>query len=180
MVRGLARTAALILLVSGCGGTPAESHNATDVMFLQMSVAQIAEGDRVAQVVERRATGAELRAVATELRAAWRAEEPMMRGWLQVWGQPTTTEPATTGPRAGPHAGHGDLHALREEDFTALSDAEVGEFDRTATALLLGSLHNAMVTIRMQAAGGSYPQAVDLAGRMMESRQRQIARLLAV
>nr|GID82148.1 hypothetical protein Ade03nite_10720 [Actinoplanes derwentensis] len=144
-------------------------------MFLQMGLVQIAEGDRVAQVTERRAADPEIRAVATELRAAWRTEVPMMRGWLQEWGKPREADPGD-----GPHAGHGALHALREEDFAGLSEFEGSEFDRAAVALLLGNLHNAMETIRMQAADGSYPQAVDLAERMTESRQHQIQRLLAL
>ncbi|GAA1621245.1 DUF305 domain-containing protein [Actinoplanes couchii] len=175
--RTLALVAVLALLMTGAcgGGEQAEAHNDTDVMFLQMGLAQIAEGDRIAQAVERRATDPEVRAVATELRGAWRTEAPMMRGWLQVWGKPMTAAPDQK-----LHAGHGDLHSLREEDFTGLGDLAGAEFDRAATALLLANLHNAMETIRMQAADGAYPQAVELAERMTESRQNQIQRLLRV
>ncbi len=172
------RAALAVLLASvlaGCGGEPEAAYNETDVMFLQMGLAQNAEGDRVARLTEMRAANPEIRAVAEELRTAWRAETPMMRGWLQDWGKPLEVA-----PDEGLHAGHGALHALREEDFTGLAEFQGSEFDRAAVALLLGNLHNGMETIRMQVEKGSYPQAVDLAEDVTAARQGQIQRLLAL
>ncbi|MEU4623676.1 DUF305 domain-containing protein [Actinoplanes sp. NPDC023801] len=170
----------LLCVLTACGGSPepasrAAAFNDTDVMFLQMGLAQIIEGDRVAEMAESRASNPEIKAVATELRGQWRTERDSMRGWLEQWKRPLEADPS-----AGLHAGHGDLHSLREEDFTGLSAFRGAEFDRAAVALLLGNLHNAMETIRMETAGGSYPQAVDLAERMTEARQSQIQRLLAL
>jgi uncharacterized protein (DUF305 family) len=170
----------LLGLLAACGGSPrpaspAASFNDTDVMFLQMGLAQITEGDRVAEMAESRASNPEIKAVAAELRGQWRTERDTMRGWLEQWRRPIEADPS-----AGLHAGHGDLHSLREEDFTGLAGFRGTEFDRAAVALLLGNLHNAMETIRMEATGGSYPQAVDLAKKMTEARQTQIQRLLAL
>jgi uncharacterized protein (DUF305 family) len=170
----------LLGLLTACGGSSqpapqAASFNDTDVMFLQMGLAQITEGDRVAEMAESRASNPEIKAVAGELRGQWRTERDTMRGWLEEWKRPLEADPS-----AGLHAGHGDLHSLREEDFTGLSGFQGAEFDRAAVALLLGNLHNAMETIRMEATGGSYPQAVDLAKKMTEARQTQIQRLLAL
>ena len=171
----------LALLVAGCGraGDPAAEQqpafNDTDVMFLQMGLAQIAEGDKVAAIAETGAARPELRAVATELRGQWATESGTMQRWLQGWERPLTADPSS-----GVHAGHGDLHALREEDLTGLRAYQGADFDRAAVALLLGNRHNGMETIRMEATAGSYPEAVDLAGRMTEARQGQIQRLLAM
>jgi uncharacterized protein (DUF305 family) len=170
----------LLGLLAACGGSPqpapqTASFNDTDVMFAQMGLAQITEGDRVAQMAESRAVNPEIKAVAAELRGQWRTESDTLRGWLEQWKRPVEADPS-----AGLHAGHGDLHSLREEDFTGLSGFRGAEFDRAAVALLLGNLHNAMETIRMEATGGSYPQAVDLAKTMTEARQTQIQRLLAL
>jgi uncharacterized protein (DUF305 family) len=168
----------LLCLLAACGPAADDATvagNDTDVMFLQMGLEQITEGDRVAEIAEGRAANPEIRAVAAELRGQWRTERETMRGWLQEWERPLTADPS-----AGLHAGHGDLHSLREEDFEGLRGFSGAEFDRAAVALLLGNLHNAMETIRMEATGGSYPPAVDLAKRMTESRQGQIQRLLAL
>jgi uncharacterized protein (DUF305 family) len=172
-----ALTLLLLCLLAACGSASEEAAavNDTDVMFLQMGLEQITEGDRVAEITEGRAAAPELRAVAAELRGQWRTERETMRGWLEAWERPLTADPS-----AGLHAGHGDLHSLREEDFEGLRGFTGVEFDRAAVALLLGNLHNAMETIRMEATGGSYPQAVDLAERMTKARQGQIQRLLAL
>ncbi|KHD72251.1 hypothetical protein MB27_41805 [Actinoplanes utahensis] len=167
----------LLVLLSGACGTPAADapHNDTDVMFLQMGLAQIAEGERLAGIAEAGAGNTEIRTIAAELRTQWSAEAATMRDWLRGWGRPEAADPS-----AGAHAGHGDLHALREEDFQGLSGHRGADFDRAAVALLLGNLHNGMETIRMEVAGGSYPRAVDLAERMRAARQKQIQRLLAL
>ena len=178
---GPAIRAALALLLSclltACGGGPAaeQRFNGTDVMFAQMGLAQITEGDRIAEIAEAGAANPEIRAVATELRGQWRTERDTLRGWLRQWERPAEADPS-----AGAHAGHGDLHALREEDFAGLRGFEGADFDRAAVALLLGNLHNGMETIRMEATAGAYPEAVDLAERMTEARQGQIRRLLAL
>jgi uncharacterized protein (DUF305 family) len=172
-----ALTVLLLCLLAACGSPKpaAPAFNDTDVMFLQMGLAQITEGDRVAEIAEGRAVNPEILAVVAELRDQWRRERDTMRGWLEQWERPLAADPS-----AGLHAGHGDLHSLREEDFDGLSGFSGAEFDRAAVALLLGNLHNAMETIRMEATGGAYPQAVDLAKSMTEARQGQIQRLLAV
>lgn len=172
-----ALTLLLLCLLAACGGGPAVTAdvNDTDVMFAQMGLAQITEGDRVAEIAETGATSPEIKAVATELRGQWRTEAATLRGWLERWERPVQADPS-----AGAHAGHGDLHSLREEDFAGLRAHQGPDFDRAAVALLLGNLHNAMETIRMEATAGSYPEAVDLAKRMTESRQGQIQRLLAL
>ena len=88
--------------------------------------------------------------------------------------------PGRAAHRGHSHAGHGDLHSLREEDLTALRSARGADFDRTAVALLLGNLHNGVETMRMESSGGAYPPAVELAEQMIEARQPRIQRLLAL
>jgi uncharacterized protein (DUF305 family) len=165
------------VLVTGCGATakPAATtpFNDTDVMFLQMGLAQIAEGDQVAALAEQRATAAEIRTLATELRAQWKTESGTMQRWLLGWQRPLTADPG-----AGAHAGHGDLQTLRPADIAELRAARGRDFDRTALSLLLGHLHNCVETARMESTGGAYPPARSLATAMTQSRQATIARML--
>jgi uncharacterized protein (DUF305 family) len=164
-----------LLALTGCGPQPQPSFNDVDVMFLQMGLEQIEEGDQVAALAEQRATGAEIRALATDLRGQWRTESGTMRGWLLGWRQPLTASSAE-----GAHAGHGDLHSLRAADIAELGAARGAEFDRTALSLLLGHLHNCVETTRMESAGGGYPPAINLATAMTRSRQALIQRMLVL
>jgi uncharacterized protein (DUF305 family) len=185
-VRGTLAVGLVVLSLSGCGAGPAAAPpappavaasaavNDVDVMFLQMGLAQIAEGDKIAALASQRAANAEIRAIATELRGQWETESGTMQRWLLGWSEPVSADPS-----AGAHAGHGDLHSLRESDFADLRAAVPGaDFDRTVVSLLLGNLHNGMETLRMEATSGSYPPAKDLASRMVTTRQAQIQHLL--
>lgn len=168
-----------VLVVAGCGEPAAPvattGFNDVDVMFLQMGLEQIKEGDQVAALAEQRATAPEIRALATELRDQWRAESGIMQRWLLGWRQPLVPD-----PDASAHAGHGDLHTLRPSDIAELRAAHGPDFDRTALSLLLGHLHNCVATTRMESAGGAYPPAKNLAESMTAARQRQIRKMLVL
>jgi uncharacterized protein (DUF305 family) len=175
--RRLAVALLLVAAAAGCGGEPAApaAFNATDVMFAQMSLDYIGQGDQVVAPAERRASDPRVRALAGELRGQWQAEAGTMRRWLAGWARPPSADPA-----AGAHAGHGDPHSLRPADIAELAAARGADFDRTAVSLLLGHLHNCVAVARMEAAGGLYPPARELAEEMTGSRQRQIQRLLTL
>ncbi|GIE94759.1 DUF305 domain-containing protein [Paractinoplanes rishiriensis] len=178
MARRLAlRVALSLLLVSGCSArpetsAPAAAYNAADVMYLQMGLAQIAEGEPVLALAEERAGEPRLRELVTELRGQWGEESGTMRRWLLGWQQPLTADPSAA------HDGHGALHALRPADVAELRAA--ADFDRTAVNLLLGHLGNGVETARMGSASGSYPPARALADSQAQRRQAQIQRLLAL
>ena len=77
----------MLLLVSGCTAQPETSppppaYNPTDVMFLQMGLAQIAEGEQIVALAEQRAGDPRLRTLAGELRIQWEDESGTMRRWL--------------------------------------------------------------------------------------------------
>jgi uncharacterized protein (DUF305 family) len=167
------------LVLTGCGkaAEPAATapFNDVDVMFLQMGLAQIAEGDEVASLAAQRAGTAEIRTLATELRTQWQTESGTMQRWLLGWQQPLAPDPGV-----GAHAGHGDLHSLRPSDIAELRAAKGRDFDRTALSLLLGHLHNCVETTRMESTGGAYPPARSLATAMTQGRQATIQKMLIV
>lgn len=174
----VAATLVALFLVSGCGARPettAPAFNGTDVMFLQMALEQIDEGDQVAELAEQRAADPRVRAIAAELRPQWREESGTMERWLLGWQQPLAADPSS-----GVHAGHGDLHMLRPSDIGELRSADAEAFDRTAVNLLLGHLGNCVETARMESAGGAYPPARALGETVTTRRQSQIQRLLTL
>lgn len=167
--------ALLLVLPTGCGSDDPAA-NDTDVMYAQMTLAQIDQGRPVLALAVSQGLATDLRAVAAELGTQWDTESATLTGWLSTW-----EKPAAADPDAGAHAGHGDLHALRSQDVDELRAAEKGpSFDRLAANLLLGHLHNGMETARMEATGGAYPDAVKLARDTTATRQQQIQRLLRI
>ncbi len=169
--RGAIPGLVLLIMTAACATEP--QHNAADIMFAQMSIEYARQGAQVATPAATRATDPRIRAVATELRDQWHTESRTMTGWLADWDAPATAD-----PDAGAHAGHGDLHSLREADIAELTAATGADFDRTAVGLLLGHLHNTVEVARMETAQGSHPPAKGLADRMTAMRQTQIQSLL--
>ena len=176
-MRRLMLLLAVVLTLGGCGAqkpvaNPAPAFNDTDVMFLQMSLEYVRQGDQVAALAESRGS-AEVRSLATDLRAQWRTETGTMQRWLLGWQRPLTADPGE-----GAHAGHGDLHSLRPQDIAELAATEPADFDRSAMTMLVGHLHNCVEVARMEAAGGQYPPAKALAEAMTRDRQAEIQRML--
>ena len=178
-MRRLAAVLLTLAVLAGCAAdpapAPAPAFNGTDVMFLQMSLDHIGQGERIVTLAGQRAADPGLRALSTELAGQWRGEADTMRGWLTGWRQPPSAD-----PDAGAHAGHGDLHSLRPADLAELEAARGPDFDRTAVSLLLGHLHNCVEVTRMAATGGQYPPAKTLAEQMTSRRQGQIQALLSL
>jgi len=172
------RTMALLVVacsMAACGGEPAPGFNDTDVMFAQMSVEYIRQGEQVVALAEKRAADPEVRAIATELRGQWRTEAETMMNWLIAWEKPLTAD-----PDAGVHAGHGDLHSLRPSDIEELTRTTGADFDRATVSLLLGHLHNCVETARMETADGRSAAVINLAAATIRSRQAQVQRLLGM
>jgi uncharacterized protein (DUF305 family) len=178
-VRRLATALLMLIALAGCAADPAQppppAYNSTDVMFLQMSLDYIRQGERVVALAGPRATDPRVRALINELGGQWQSEAATMGRWLTGWQQPPSADPA-----AGAHAGHGDLHSLRPADIAELEAARGADFDRTAVSLLLGHLHNCVEVTRMEVTGGQYPPAKALAETMTTQRQAQIQAMLAL
>jgi uncharacterized protein (DUF305 family) len=175
-MRRLAAALLTVLALAGCAAAPAPpppAFNSTDVMFLQMSLDYIRQGDQVVELAGRRVANPRIRALVTELGGQWRGEADTMRRWLTGWQQPPSADPSA-------HAGHGEPHSLRAADLAELAAARGADFDRTAMSLLLGHLHNCVEVARMEAAGGQYPPAKALAETMTTRRQDQIQRMLTL
>lgn len=187
MRRLLVIVSVVVLAAGGCGepgggGAARPAADASraafgpvDVMFAQMSLAHIRQGEPVVALTEQRASDPAVRAVATELRTQWAAESATLAGWLADWQQPSAAP-----SEAGLHEGHGDLHSLRPQDVAELAAAGAADFDRTAMSLLLGHLHNTVETMRMETSGGTFPPAISLAATTTTTRQAQIQRILTL
>jgi uncharacterized protein (DUF305 family) len=156
-------------------GAQTGGFNDTDVMFAQMSVEYIRQGEQVVALAEKRATNPGVRAIAAELRGQWRDEAATMMTWLIEWRKPLTAD-----PDAGVHAGHGDVHSLRPSDIEELAATEGADFDRATVSLLLGHLHNCVETARMETASGQSASVINLAGATIKVRQAQVQRLLGL
>lgn len=193
MRRALVLAAVLGLAACGAeptGGAPAASpppattaaalpatvdgaYNATDVMYLQMTLAHHRPAAALLELGRTRATRAEVRGFAGDLAAAQDAETRAVTGWLEAWG-----EPLVSTAQADAHAAHGGLPALGDEEVAELGRLGGAEFDTAFLNLLIGHQHGAVELARMAASGGRNPQVKALAARTDEAVRARIQQLL--
>lgn len=183
--RSLALAAMAAMLIAGCGtdatptsGTPADPapstmFNATDVMFLQMMIAHHRPAEEMLRLARTRAKREEVKTLAAAVEVTQADETKTMTDWLNSWNQPLVSD---AHPDA--HAAHGGLPPNGEEQMATLKNATDAEFDVTFLNIFIGHQHLAVELARMEVAGGSDRQTVDLANRIDQSRRAQIQLML--
>jgi uncharacterized protein (DUF305 family) len=197
--------ATLALLLAGCGGpavspaggpagggeptgtapvhtasppppvSPSGAFNATDVMFLQMMVAQYGPAAQLLQAGRDRSASERVRTLAAAIAVTQADELATMRQWLHAWGQPDS---AAADPAL--HAGHGGLPATGPQEIAALAATPAAGFDKAFLNLLLGQQHQAVEYARMELSAGTHAGALELATRIDQSRSAQITMMLAM
>ncbi|WP_231500258.1 DUF305 domain-containing protein [Saccharothrix sp. NRRL B-16314] len=175
----------LVLAGCGAGAAPAappppvsavvesDEFNATDVMFLQMSVSHHRAGLEIVRLAEDGALRADVKTLAAAIKVTQLSEVDSMTKWLADWRQP---ESAGDNPEL--HAGHGGDHSTSPEAIAELAATAPAEFEKAFLNLLIGHQHNAVAIAKLEKEGGVNPQAKHLAERIFESRTAQIAQML--
>jgi uncharacterized protein (DUF305 family) len=187
--------AAGALLLTGCGGGTGPTHapppgaapasakgtyNGTDVMFLQM---MIAREQQTALLTDRAAAAtaqdhplpAQVATLAAAIASTQADETTTMTGWLRNWRQPT----AMSGDPSV-HAQHGGSTTLDPADLTALDHATGTDYTERFLNLLIAQQHNAVELAAMETQTGVHDPARELAQRITESRNAEIAQMLTL
>jgi uncharacterized protein (DUF305 family) len=181
-----------VALLAGCTATPAPSapveavgpagaglpvaapaHNAADVMFLQMMIANDRQGLEITGLAADRAVREEVKLLAAAIEATQRDEVTIMESWLKGWNEPTTV-----GHDASAHADHGGLPATGAAQIAVLRAASGADFETKFLSLLTGHQHSAVEMTRLASDDGVNPDTRELAERIKASRGEQIAQML--
>ncbi|WP_225439906.1 DUF305 domain-containing protein [Amycolatopsis eburnea] len=170
--------AVVALLLTGCGSgaTPATpSHNAADVMFLQMLIPQNEQGIEIVRLAADRPVPASLKELSAAIEVTQRTEVDQMKGWLRAWNEPASMD---ANPQA--HAGHGGMKMTAPDLVGALKSAPDPEFTRKFLDVLTGQQQGAVELAQTENGtnGGVHPEVRDLARRVIESRTAEVKQLL--
>jgi uncharacterized protein (DUF305 family) len=178
----------LALFASGCGlaskppavtapvapataGANDQTRNATDVMFLQMLIPHHGQGLEIVRHAKTRATRDEVRILAAAIDVTQSDEVKTMAGWLTAWGEPLQADEAA-------HAAHGGMPGTSAQEIATLAQSTGATFERAFLNMLIAHQDDAVQLARMEASGGTNPQAVALARRVDASRTEQIKQML--
>ncbi len=155
---------ALTLAACGTGGhdtTPTNAASAianldgreADVAFAQLMIPHHEQAVAMADIALAKPTGAQVRALAEQIKAAQDPEIAQMTGWLSRWGAPT--QMAGMGSDGSMDHGSSDMGGMSmdgmmsEQDMTSLADATGGEFDRMWLAMMIAH-HQGALTMAKQ------------------------------
>jgi len=144
-----------------------DSHNESDVEFVQGMIPHHEQAVQMADMVVAGEVSAELAALADRVRAAQQPEIDLMMSWLAEWGL-----------ERDPHAGHmmGSEHGMMsDDDMAALDAAEGAEFERMWLDMMIKHHEGAVAMANDVLAAGVDPRVAALAEAVVEAQTAEIA-----
>ena len=153
-------------------------HNAQDVMFSQMMIQHHSNAIDMAALAEQRGGSAQVKRLATEIKAAQAVEVETMKQWLSEWGESPNLPAGTRAPGMKMD----DEMAKMAKEMTTMANeipdlekASGTEFDRMFLTMMIPH-HEAAITIATaQQARGRYAPAKELANSIILAQRAEIA-----
>ena len=149
--------------------TAAGQHNDADVRFSTDMIPHHRQAIQMSTMAASRAGTAQVRDLAARIRAAQSPEIRAMSGWLERWGAPV---PGTMGGMS-----MGSTGGMSAAEMTALGRATGPTFDRMFLTGMVQHHQGAVPMARTELARGANADAKNLARSIIESQNREIARM---
>jgi len=169
-----------LLLLAGCATRAPEpspapptsaGFNQSDVMFLQMMLPHLEQGQTILRLAKERASRDDVRTLAAAIESTQADELATMSARLRDWRQPLTAQ-------VNSHSEHGGMPATADKEIAALRKARGPDFDHRFLNVLIARQDDAIQLARVETATGSDPGAKALADRVDRSRSAQIRQML--
>ncbi|WP_339156427.1 DUF305 domain-containing protein [Actinomadura luteofluorescens] len=159
------------------GGAQAGPHNGQDVMFAQMMIPHHRQAVEMAGLAATRASSAQVKALAADIKKAQEPEIQQLSAWLRSWGSPVPS-PGTTGMGGMHHGGMDGMDGMMsEKDMKELEAAKGGAFDKAFLEMMIEHHEGAVAMARTEESAGRFPPAKQLAGKIISSQTAEIARM---
>ncbi|KQZ88447.1 hypothetical protein ASD62_03075 [Phycicoccus sp. Root563] len=164
--------------MTGMNGVGSASSSATsaarvdpaDVMFAQSMVPHHQQAVEMANLALTRASSADVKALATKIKAAQDPEIATMNGWLSQWGAPTGS--ADMNGMAG--MDHGSDGMMSQADMTKLSQASGAQFDRMWLTMMIAHHQGALTMAKDVLTTTKDTQVRTLAQSIVDGQTKEI------
>ena len=180
---------AALVLVAGCGdddmggmdhgsgsntggtatGSSTANFNDADVTFTQNMIAHHQQAVEMATLAETRASNADIKKLATEIKGAQQPEIDKMTGWLTAWGKPTA-------PMGG-HSGMMMPGMASDAEMTKLKAASGADFDRQFARMMIAHHNGAIEMAKEVQTKGSNPDVKALAAQIEKAQSTEVTTL---
>ena len=177
--RTTAASAALLTAVfglAGCGeptpatspsSAPATAFNDADVAFATQMIPHHQQAVTMADLALRKATTAEVKTLATAIKAAQSPEIEQLSGWLRGWGKPV--------PTPGEHAGHTMTGMMSPQEMDDLDRATGSMFDRLWVDMMIKHHQGAITMAKTEQTTGQDGASIALAKEIQTAQTTEIA-----
>ncbi|MGH3935688.1 MAG: DUF305 domain-containing protein [Pseudonocardiaceae bacterium] len=193
MIMTLVAAAAIALTgaaaLGGCGGTAtappggsasspqvAQAHNQADITFAQSMIPHHAQAIAMSEMVVQRAGSPQVKDLAARIQSAQQPEIDQMTGFLRAWN---ATVPEVHSPMGGmDHGAGGAMPGMMSGDqMQQLGQATGDAFDRMFLQMMITHHQGAVTMAETELKDGQNPQARQLAQRIIDAQQREIAEM---
>lgn len=167
------RTALLFaaLTLTACGGSdpgPAEAgFNDADVTFATQMIPHHQQAVEMSDLALRKATTAEVKDLATAIKAAQAPEIQELSGWLTTWGKPA--------PTPSEHMGHMMSGMMTAAEMADLSKASGSMFDRMWIQMMIKHHQGAVTMAKTEETTGKDTASIALAKQIQTAQTTEIA-----
>ena len=179
--RTVAVLAALVLSLSACGGDAdtagtTSGHNDADVEFATEMIPHHAQALYMVDMADGRDLDPEVRELMDAIEQAQGPEIEQMAGWLEDWDEevpPTDSPMGDMGEMDhGDHGGGAGM--MSSEDLDALGSARDEMFQQMWLEMMIEHHEGAIEMAEVEQADGEFPEAIELAGDIVESQTAEI------
>ena len=192
-----ATTLTLTMLLAACGsstrtstpttGSPAGASaaakaelapgSASDIAFAQLMIPHHEQAVQMADLAEKFASSAQVKAMATQIKGAQTPEIERMTTWLTSWGQPTVMPSSSDGSMGGMDMGgmSADSGLMSDNDINVLSQARGTAFDRTWLLMMIAHHQSAIAMAEEVLATTTNPDVKDLATAIQAGQGTEVS-----
>ncbi|MFJ7999275.1 DUF305 domain-containing protein [Streptomyces sp. NPDC096310] len=160
------------------GTASASAHNAADVSFAQGMIPHHRQAVEMSSLAAGRASSAEVRTLAAEIKKAQAPEIRTLSEWLTAWGEDV---PAQDAPADGAeHSGHSMAGMMADDEMAELAKASGKEFDTAFLKMMVEHHEGAVEMARTEQSQGAHQGAREMAGAIVTSQTAEITRMNTV
>lgn len=166
---------------SSYGPAASGPHNDQDVTFATGMIPHHRQAVEMADMALARSTSAEVKALASQIKAAQGPEINQMSGWLAGWGKPIPTGSSMdsmtgmsgmSGGSNGMSSGDG---MMSDAEMTALDEASGTQFAKLFLTGMIKHHQGAVAMAKTELADGQNSEAKQLAGKIVAAQDKEIA-----
>lgn len=153
-----------------------DDHNAADISFAQGMIPHHEQAVEMADMALEKADSAEVKDLATRIKAAQAPEIKQMKGWLEDWDASIEAKGTSGGmaEHGGGAKGDGMMDAGEMKKLDAASGAE---FDEMFLTSMLAHHKGAVAMAKVELAEGKFPDAKELAQNIVSTQEEEITEI---